>query len=507
MVGAGMSRNAESLRPGRPVMPTWSELTNALIDRLYPKGSDGDRRRDWLRRTSDAVSVATRLAEEYAAAFGRHELDGIIRESIPDDDFGPGLLHHLLLELPWADVLTTNYDTLLERAAVSVFGRQYTVVRRPQEIASAARPRIVKLHGSFPSNGPFILTEDDFRTYPRRYSPFVNLARQAVMENILCLIGFSGDDPNFLAWSGWVRDELAEYAPRIYLCGLLGLSTSERAVLQGRGVIPIDLSPVFPPSDYPDPAVRHRLALEWLFRTLQAGRPYDPMDWPIPPPARPVCTANLPSLLASDGATPCDEPFGPPEAGELLDRAVIWAKNRKVYPGWLIAPEEVRDRVWFHTNSWIPRYVTGRVNLQPIDDLRVLFELNWRLQTVLSPIWNNLRPAYEAVLSAVNPFPGELTDLPSTAITPSVVIDPLPDWKELQRQWLSIAFALLRFYREERLHDQFEVWYRRIGRLTSLNHDNRARWSYERCLLAVQRGIGKRVGKTAIMADRVPPGL
>jgi hypothetical protein len=26
-------------------------------------------------------------------------------------------------------------------------------------------------------------------------------------------------------------------------------------------------------------------------------------------------------------------------------------------------------------------------------------------------------------------------------------------------------------------------------------------------MLTVQRGIGKRVGKTAIMADRVPPGL
>ncbi|MDB5310083.1 MAG: hypothetical protein JWO38_4285 [Gemmataceae bacterium] len=81
MVGAGMSRNADPLGPSRTVMPTWSELTATLIDQLYPKGSGGERRRDWLRRTSDAVSVATRLAEEYAAAFGRHELDRVIRES------------------------------------------------------------------------------------------------------------------------------------------------------------------------------------------------------------------------------------------------------------------------------------------------------------------------------------------------------------------------------------------------------------------------------------------
>src|SRR5262245_48866401 len=219
MVGAGMSRNAVPLGAGRASMPTWEELTTALIERLYPDGSGSERRRDWLRRVAGATSVANRLAEEYAIAFGRHELDALIRQSVPDDDFGPGPLHQLLLELPWADVLTTNYDTLLERGAASVSGRRYTVVRRPQEISSADRSRIVKLHGSFPSNSPFILTEGDFRTYPQRYAPFVNLARQAVMENTLCLIGFSGDDPNFLAWSGWVRDELAEYAPRIYLCG------------------------------------------------------------------------------------------------------------------------------------------------------------------------------------------------------------------------------------------------------------------------------------------------
>ncbi len=215
MVGAGMSRNAVPLRAGRATMPTWAELTTALIDRLYPAGSGGERRAEWLHQAAGATSVANRLGEEYAIAFGRHELDALIRESVPDDDFRPGPLHQVLLELPWADVLTTNYDTLLERGAESVFGRRYTVVRRPEEISSAARPRIVKLHGSFPSNSPFILTEDDFRTYPRKYAPFVNLARQAVMENTLCLIGFSGDDPNFLAWSGWVRDELAEYAPKI----------------------------------------------------------------------------------------------------------------------------------------------------------------------------------------------------------------------------------------------------------------------------------------------------
>lgn len=32
----------------------------------------------------------------------------------------------------------------------------------------------MKLHGSFPAHSPFIFTEEDYRTYPRKFAPFVN---------------------------------------------------------------------------------------------------------------------------------------------------------------------------------------------------------------------------------------------------------------------------------------------------------------------------------------------
>jgi len=152
-----------------------------------------------------------------------------------------------LLELPWSDIFTTNYDTLLERAARGLLNRKYNVVRTAEEVPGSARPRIIKLHGSFPSNRPFILTEEHFRTYPSSFAPFVNLVQQAMMENVFCLIGFSGDDPNFLQWSGWVRDHLGSSAPVIYLCGLLDLNSAKRKMLHDRNVIPIDLTPLFSP--------------------------------------------------------------------------------------------------------------------------------------------------------------------------------------------------------------------------------------------------------------------
>jgi hypothetical protein len=61
-----------------------------------------------------------------------------------------------------------------------------------------------------------ILTEDDFRHYPSRHEPFVNLVQTSLAENSFCLLGFSGDDPNFLRWTGWVRDKLGENTPFIF---------------------------------------------------------------------------------------------------------------------------------------------------------------------------------------------------------------------------------------------------------------------------------------------------
>jgi hypothetical protein len=183
-----------------------------------------------------------RIASEYEAAFGKARLDALILEMTPDLQYVPSKLHRLLLELPWADVFTTNYDTLLERTEVD--GRAYQPVLKASELTTAFTPRIVKLHGSFPSQTPFIVSEEDYRTYPRKFAPFVNSVRQSLLENSFVLLGFSGEDPNFLEWTGWIRDELGESHAPIYLVSPLSLGNAERTLLNRRGVTPIDVSPI-----------------------------------------------------------------------------------------------------------------------------------------------------------------------------------------------------------------------------------------------------------------------
>ncbi|WP_217539484.1 SIR2 family protein, partial [Stenotrophomonas sp. GbtcB23] len=147
-------------------------------------------------------------------------LEMLIKRCVPDDQVFPGKLHTQLLELPWSVIFTTNYDTLLGRTAERMFEVGYFTVCAREDIPQSkvlGRRRIVKLHGSFPSHRPFILTEEEYRTYPERFAPFVNMVRQSLLENVFCLIGFSGDDPNFLHWLGWVRDMLDKHALPVYL--------------------------------------------------------------------------------------------------------------------------------------------------------------------------------------------------------------------------------------------------------------------------------------------------
>ena len=224
-------------------------------------------------------------------------LDDLVLRAIPGiADFAAGQLHQLL-ELPWADVLTTNYDTLLERTAAGGLGQYYSVVRTVEEISAAVRPRIVKLHGSFPSSRPFILTEEDSEptrdgSLLRQFGSADNNGEHSLPDRL-----FFGDDPNFLYWTGWVRDNLGNYAPKIYLCGLLDLSDSQRVLLQTRNVIPIDLTPLFPLGECPDAGRRHGLALEWFLLSLRNGRPYEPLEWPDPPVIVEGQYPHLPELL------------------------------------------------------------------------------------------------------------------------------------------------------------------------------------------------------------------
>jgi hypothetical protein len=337
MVGSGFSRVC-TRENDASMPPLWGDFAREMEKALgYQSGRGPD---------------ALRLAQEYQAQHGHDGLDRLIRRLVTDDQWEPSHLHRQLIEFPWRDILTTNWDTLLERTVPRTPDRIYSCVRTVHDIARQRSPRIVKLHGSLPSHTPLIFTEDDFRTYPSRFAPFVNLAQQVMLENELCLLGFSGVDPNFLAWSGWVRDTLSISARRIRLVGVLNLTPATRTLLEQRNVTPIDLWPLV--KDF-HPSQRHEQALSLLFTALIEARPPSPFEW----------------KLESDrfNATPMRS-----DAEKATRRKVAeaWSKDRAAYPGWIVAP---------HSETWRLQHSFPRVQQsdeEPQDHLRFAAERIWR---------------------------------------------------------------------------------------------------------------------------------
>lgn len=356
MIGAGFSRCAARHVGGEKKMPLWDSFTKKLLAELNP----GD--------SNSSFSDPLRVAEEYRSYFGQSALNDRIRSEIDNDAWRTGELYRSMLELPWSEVMTTNWDTLLERAAEGVHGPYYTPVTKPTDLTWASSPRIVKLHGTIGTTDTFIAAQEDYRTYPERFAPFVNFARQVFIENELCLLGFSGDDPNFLHWAGWVRDHLADHARKIYLVGALKLTAARRKHLESINIAPIDLWEAV--KDIDDRDLMHQTATELFLRAMlnEGSSKVEPHKWSPQDLHRPLVTEADMSRSFNDHQY----------AATLLQNQLgQLQKDRESYPGWLVCPPSLRWQVQSQLSDPHPN-IHNIAALEPSSRDKLLYEMAWR---------------------------------------------------------------------------------------------------------------------------------
>ncbi|HDX9688829.1 TPA: SIR2 family protein [Bacillus thuringiensis] len=332
MIGAGFSLNAKKVESSFEGMALWSDLKTRLIKDLTHHSGIEDK---------GVLEVSQIFVEEY----GRTSLDEILKEAIPDDNYEPDKIHHDLLKLPWSDVYTTNYDTLLERAKKRVYERNYQVIYDVNDIPSSVQPRIVKLHGSFPAHRPFIFTKGDYEYYQRNFRPFVNMVQQSIMETTFVLIGFSGDDPNFEKWTTWVQDNLGEHMPKIYMIDCDGQNEERLQQLAEKGITLIDFKEI-----YGELENRYSTMFADLFEYLSYKNRKEKTKWPY------ESYTNIENFKA----------------------------NRETYPGWIVMPNDIRKKYV----SVIERQITLILN-SSFDDrviLNHLDELLWCSEKFYIPI-------------------------------------------------------------------------------------------------------------------------
>ena len=339
MVGAGFSKNAEM--DSATYMKDWFELADDFYEALYrekPKDSD-------VRYRS-----VLKLASQVVASMGRPSLESMIQKSLPDERVNPGELHINLMKLPWSDVFTTNYDTLLERASIEA-NRYYHKVTNKETLLYTPRPRLIKLHGSFPDIRPFIITEEDYRTYPNIYPEFVNTVRQSLIENCLCLIGFSGDDPNFLSWIGWLRDVMGKQAAPVYqITYNLQMHDSNVHLCRDLGIDVVNLADIKGVRGFAEALDFFLSYIEKNFETSWHGR---------------IKTLDR-------------------EKGEIDVFIEEMRQVRESYPGWVILPasymkdfSDAKERIPF----WESLY--KQCANVVVKQIAFLYEVNWRIETAL----------------------------------------------------------------------------------------------------------------------------
>lgn len=209
MIGAGFSLNAnEGKTSNEAKYEDWGNLLKDAYKEIYPDKTTNLKE----EIISKGESV---VAEEFEKLKGTREaLDLYIENKLLKIDKKTNNLscHEKLLNLGWGDIITTNWDDLLEQSNINNY---FYPVFRAKDLRCRPNKRIVKLNGSVRTleqidkkdycfddtyNYLYVITTNDFKTYNKDHQDFSNFMKVKVLESPFCLMGFSGRDLNFRYW-------------------------------------------------------------------------------------------------------------------------------------------------------------------------------------------------------------------------------------------------------------------------------------------------------------------
>lgn len=231
--GAGLSFNAVARDGGRNRMPSWRELADKLRERL-----DED-----LQNNADPLKIA----DYFETKFGRAALNEAVRDAIQDLEHEPGRIHQCITRLNFEEIITTNYDTLVERTFVAQFVEPQIVVDGHDLVRQRRPPRIIKMHGCLRLNSSgIVVTGSDFLSYAEKH-PWVQIfLTQSFIQSTVLFIGFGLNDPAFQAINERVLSMLGRDKSRLAFSLQHGASKTETEYWKKRQVQIIDVSPGSP---------------------------------------------------------------------------------------------------------------------------------------------------------------------------------------------------------------------------------------------------------------------
>jgi len=121
--------------------------------------------------------------------------------------FSPGACHLAAVQLPWDVIYTTNYDIVLETAALapslSPAGTIKPVLSVYDDLAAFTESDILyhKLHGTIDQantdRGHLVLTKADYRHYDKFRKPLFKRLKKDLLNRMFLFVGYALRDSNF----------------------------------------------------------------------------------------------------------------------------------------------------------------------------------------------------------------------------------------------------------------------------------------------------------------------
>lgn len=219
-VGAGASCDAG--------VPLWNDLVSKMAEVLPQEIQlkyDNLQLAQLIRETSDEKAY-------YAS----------VRKHLSQNVTSPNAIHDAILDLDPNCVITTNYDTLLEEAALRK-NQQFWVVSKDSDLPQNHGERLlVKMHGDL-DNENIVLTENDYYDYSRNFPLIRSFVVSQFASKVVVFIGFSFSDINLRYILREVQSELGSKMQKAFLLTQETPSPVEMNNFKEKGVNVLSITP------------------------------------------------------------------------------------------------------------------------------------------------------------------------------------------------------------------------------------------------------------------------
>ncbi|SHG94773.1 NAD-dependent protein deacetylase, SIR2 family [Flavobacterium micromati] len=194
-VGAGISKSSETKTVK---LPSWNDLIEDLKDELE------------IENESDFLKIA----QLYYLAFGEFIYYKKLKEYFPEH-ISPSIIHKLIFDINPHVIITTNWDSLLEKT-IQENAYIYDVVCSDIDLVkSSLQNKLIKMHGDF-KNHNIVFKEDDYLKYNLLFPLVENYVKSILSTHTVVFIGYSYNDTNLKQIVKWIQN-YSNVKPPMYL--------------------------------------------------------------------------------------------------------------------------------------------------------------------------------------------------------------------------------------------------------------------------------------------------